>query len=77
MNKDRFVEFYLTAMVKAATAGHVRGLAYRQSAGTRKKAAIKEFVDVTFADLSSLAVDVTGSDFLGIALEVVKAVQKL
>ena len=76
MNKERFVEFYLTAMMKAATGGHVRKLTYQQCAGVRKKSAIKEFVTVDFADLSSLQVDVSGGDFWAISLEVIRAVQQ-
>ena len=76
MSKERFIEFYLTAMMKAATGGHVRKLSYQQCAGVRKKTALKEFVTVEFADLSSLQVDVSGGDFLVISLEVIRAVQQ-
>lgn len=71
MSKKRFVDFYLSAMVKAATNGKVSRLTYDCK---------KEYVSITLADSPSLPVYVSVpdcDDCLKIALDVVKAVQKL
>ena len=75
MSKERFVGFYLSAMMKAATGGRVAKLTYQYANG--KKPAAKEFVTVEFEDHSCVPVPVTDCDLLGIVLEVVKAVQGL
>ena len=75
MSKERFVGFYLSAMMKAAAGGRVSKLTYQCSAG--KKLAAKEFVTIEFEGRSCVPVPVTNLDLLGIALEVVKAVQGL
>lgn len=75
MSKKRFVDFYLSAMMKAATNGRVSRLTYEYAAG--KRMAAKEYVSITLEDRASIPVPVTDCDLLGIALEVVKAVQKL
>ena len=75
MSKKRFVDFYLSAMMKAATNGRVSRLTYEYAAGKHRVA--KEYVSITLEDRASVPVPVTDCDLLGIALEVVKAVQKL
>lgn len=75
MSKKRFVDFYLSAMMKAATNGRVSKLTYEYAAG--KHMAAKEYVSITLEDRASAPVPVTDCDLLGTALEVVKAVQKL
>lgn len=76
MSKERFVGFYLSAMMKAATGGRVSKLTYQYADG--KKLAAKESVTVEFGDRSCVPVPVpvTNCDLLGIVLEVVKAVQE-
>lgn len=68
MSKERFVSFYLAAMMKAATDGRVSKVAYQDT---------KEYnvVTVTFADGASIQLPIFSDDLLGIALEVVKAVK--
>ena len=74
MSKQRFVEFYLSAMMKAATGGRVPKVTYQYTkAGKRLPA--KEYVTINFEDQSCVPVSVTDCDLLGIALEVVKAVK--
>jgi hypothetical protein len=75
MSKMRFVEFYLSAIMKAATNGRVSRLVYAYADGKRGPA--KEYVSIVLEDRSSVPIPVTDCDLLGIALEVVKAVQKL
>jgi hypothetical protein len=75
MSKERFVGFYLSAMIKAATGGRVSKLTYQYANG--KKLEAKEFVTIEFEGRSCVPVPVTNLDLLGIALEVVKAVQGL
>ena len=70
MSKERFVGFYLSAMMKAATGGRVSKITYQDT---------KEYdvATVTFADGASIQLPIFSDDLLGIALEVVKAVQGL
>ena len=75
MSKKRFVEFYLSAMMKAATDGRVSRLTYEYTEG--KRMAAKEYVSIALEERSSVPVPVTDCDLLGIALEVVKAVRML
>ena len=64
MSKERFVGFYLSAMMKAAAGGRVSKLTYQCSAG--KKLAAKEFVTIEFEGRSCVPVPVTNLDLLGL-----------
>lgn len=75
MSKKRFVDFYLSAMMKAATNGRVLRLTYACAEGKHLPA--KEYVSIALEDQASVPVPVTDCDLLGIVLEVVKAVQGL
>lgn len=69
MTKKRFVEFYLSAMMKAATADYVHRLGYLYYDMTRKEA-VK-----VYSENGPLEIDVTSKDLVGIAkavLEVLK-----
>ena len=57
MSKKRFVDFYLSAMMKAATNGRVSRLTYEYAAG--KRMAAKEYVSITLEDRASVPVPVT------------------
>lgn len=76
MSKKRFVEFYLAAMMKAATDGRVSKLTYQYVEGGKRIPAM-ECVTVVLEDRSGVPVPVNGYNLLEIALEVVKAVQGL
>ena len=68
MSKKRFVEFYLAAMLKAATGGKVTGLVYDDS-GTL------ELVRVFQGDTDRQKVNVTGDSLLATAADVIQAVR--
>lgn len=72
MSKKRFVEFYLAAMMKAATGGRVLRLAYTYTPAT-KDMAEQEIVTVTFDTGCVLPVGVNGKDLLQIASTVLEA----
>lgn len=76
MNKKRFVEFYLAAMLKAATGGKVTKLVYQYEKGGKRLLA-REYIMIEAEGGSRTPVTVTDYDLLAIALEVVKAVQVL
>lgn len=71
MSKKRFVEFYLAAMMKAATDGRVIRLAYTYNPATKGMAA-QELVAVTFSTGSVVPTDVNGKDLLQIAKAVLE-----
>ena len=66
MTKKRFVEFYLSAMMRAATAGYVHRLGYIYYDMTRK-----EVVKVYRED-GPVEIDVTGKDLPEIAKAVIE-----
>lgn len=61
MTKKRFVEFYLSAMIKAAAAGYVHRLGYLYYDMTHKEA-VK-----VYREDGPLEIDVTGLKLVGIA----------
>lgn len=65
MTKKRFVEFYLTAMIRAATGGQVIRLGYLYYDMTYKEA-VK-----VYREDGPLEIDVTGKDLVEIAKAVV------
>ena len=65
MTKKRFVEFYLSAMMKAATAGYVHRLGYSYYDVTHKEA-VK-----VYREDGPVEIDVTGLDLVGIAGRVI------
>lgn len=68
MSKKRFVEFYLSAMMKAATGNRVSKVTYQETTEY-------DTVTIAFADGASIQLPIFSDDFLGVALEVVKAVK--
>lgn len=68
MSKKRFVEFYLKAMLKAATAGGVTDLLYDDSGKF-------ELVRVFRDGEERQKVNVTGDSLLAIAADVIEAVR--
>lgn len=66
MSKKRFVEFYLAAMMKAATDGRVIRLAYTYNPATKGMAA-QELVVVTFNTGCVVPTDVAGLELMEIA----------
>ena len=67
MSKMRFVEFYLAAMLKAATDGFVTRLVYEYQDKTQK-----ELVHI-FTEAGPQHVTVTGDGLLAIAYDVLEA----
>ena len=61
MSKKRFVEFYLSAMMKAATVGYIHRLGYIYYDRTRKEAV------TVYREDGPLEIDVTGLELVGIA----------
>lgn len=61
MTKKRFVEFYLTAMIRAATGDRIIRLSYLYYDKTRKEA-VK-----IYREDGPLEIDVTGLELVGIA----------
>ena len=66
MSKKRFVEFYLAAMMKAATDGRVIRLAYTYNPATKGMAA-QELVVVTVNTGGVVPTDVAGLELMEIA----------
>lgn len=66
MSKKRFVEFYLSTMMKAATAGYVHRLGYIYYDMTRKEA-VK-----VYREDGPVEIDVTGLELVGIAKAVIE-----
>lgn len=75
MSKKRFVEFYLSAMMKAATAGRVIRLVYSPSYVDLLPD--REFVTVHFDDGSCVPFDVIGCTLLEIAETVLAGLCKM
>ncbi len=67
MSKKRFVEFYLAAMLKAATDGFVIRLIYECQDGTQK-----ELVHI-YTETGPQHITVTGDGLLAIAYDVLEA----
>lgn len=67
MSKKRFVEFYLKAMLKAATGGEVTDLVYTYEEPL-------ETVRISFEGVTHKTVNVTGGSLLAIAVDVIQAV---
>lgn len=67
MTKKRFVEFYLAAMMKAATDGFVIRLAYDFQSGTERESVL------IYTEAGPQKVTVTGDGLLAIAYDVLEA----
>lgn len=70
MSKKRFVEFYLSTMMKAATAGYIHLLGYLYYDTTRKEA-VK-----VYREDGPLEIDVTGLGLVEIAAQVINAARE-